>query len=360
MLIDFNKGQETFNKFAGSEAKTTVAYDGEVYMIKYPDPIREKKNVLSYMNNQYSEHIGCSIFRSCGMKTQDTALGYYTDINGKKKIVVGCKDFTIDGAKLYEFSKFGHQILVEGKPGVSIESVVEVVNRSSLIKDKEATLEKFWDMFVIDALIGNSDRHFDNWGILVKEDDVSFAPVYDCGSALAALLSDEQMEELMRNPVAFKNEEYNVFSCYYMDGKRIFYHGIFQSPPEKLEEAIKRIVPKIDMGKVHSIIDSVPGMSDTRKKYLKSAVDIRYEQILAPALRRLLKRDKKLEEKPSAESPAQQTLVPQEESSKDQTPQNKPSFANRMARAKQQVTKEESENRDRGILKKNKKDSPDR
>ena len=69
MMIDFNKGKEIFNKFAGSEAKTAILYENEVYMIKYPDPIRQKKNILSYMNNQYSEHIGCSIFRVCGIET---------------------------------------------------------------------------------------------------------------------------------------------------------------------------------------------------------------------------------------------------------------------------------------------------
>ena len=64
MLIDFDKGEEMLNKFAGSEAKTTILYKNEVYMIKYPDPVRQKKNLLSYMNNQYSEHIGCSIFHA--------------------------------------------------------------------------------------------------------------------------------------------------------------------------------------------------------------------------------------------------------------------------------------------------------
>jgi len=292
MMIDFDKGKEIFNKFAGSEAKTAILYENDVYMIKYPDPIREKKNVLSYMNNQYSEHIGCSIFRSCGIKTQDTYLGFYTDVNGKKKIVVACKDFTQDGAQLYEFSKFGHQILVEGKSGITIESVDEVIKRSSLINDKTAIFDMFWDMYVVDTLIGNSDRHFDNWGILVKDGDVTFAPVYDCGSSLAALLSDERMNELLSNATAFKNEEYNVFSCYYMGGKRVFYHEIYKNPPNELIEAIKRIAPKIDIEEICNIIDSTPCISDTRKKYLKQAVSIRYEQILAPALKRALKQDK--------------------------------------------------------------------
>ena len=66
-------------------------------MLKYPDPVRagKFKNAISYKNNQFSEHIGCQIFKACGFKVQDTLLGYFTDkVTGKRKLVVACKDFT--------------------------------------------------------------------------------------------------------------------------------------------------------------------------------------------------------------------------------------------------------------------------
>jgi len=285
-MVDFNKGEELPNRFGGSEAKTTVLYENTIYMIKYPDPIRQKKNVLSYMNNQFSEHIGCGIFASCGIKTQETLLGYMKDINGKEKIVVGCKDFTQDGSQLLEFSKFANQILVEGKERHTIESVMEVIKRSRFINSDEITA-RFWDMFVIDALIGNSDRHFDNWGIIEKDNTRRFAPVYDCGSSLAALLHDDKMKELLSDPTEFKNQEYNKTSCYNMAGKKIYYHEIFKNPPQDLAHAIKRTVPKINMATVHGIINSAAQMSDIRKEYLKKAVGMRYELILLPALKNL-------------------------------------------------------------------------
>jgi len=286
-LINFDKGDELLNKFAGSEAKTTIRYENEVYMIKYPDPIRQKKNLLSYMNNQYSEHIGCCIFRACGMEAQETALGYYTDLNGKRKIVVGCKDFTQNGATLYEFGKLGNQVLVEGKTGITIESVTEVINRSNIIKNKDEILDRFWDMFVVDCLIGNSDRHFDNWGVIDNDGEIKFAPVYDCGSALSALVDDDKMALLLTDPVDFKNQEYNRVSCYYMNNKKVYYHDIFSNPPEALASAILRIAPKIDMDEIHGIIDSTPCISDVRKDYLKKALDLRFNEIIIPALKRI-------------------------------------------------------------------------
>ena len=286
-MIDFEKGVEKLNKYFGSEVKTTVLYENEIYMLKYPDPVRKKSNALSYMNNQYSEHIGSLIFKSCGFEVQETALGYFTDIKGQKKIVVGCKDFTQDGSVLHEFSKLSSQIEVDGKSGHSIESVYEIIKQCRFINNGDEVINKFWDMFIMDTLIGNPDRHFDNWGLLEKNGDIKFAPVYDCGSSLAALVDDAKMEDLLVNASAFKNEEFNLTSCYYINGKRIFYHELYKEPPMDLSNAIKRMVPKIKIDEISNLIDAIPTMPDTRKIYLKQAVGLRYSQILVPAFKRI-------------------------------------------------------------------------
>ena len=298
-MINFNDGEEKLNKFFGSEKKTTILYNNILYMLKFPDPIRgdKLKGLLSYKNNQFSEHIGSSIFAACGFETQETALGYFTDTSGKEKIVVGCKDFTQDGGTLYELSKIANQTSVsDDKLSATIENVALIINENRLINDKEAMMNSFWDMFVVDALIGNGDRHFGNWGILEKNGNIKFAPIYDCGSSLGALLDDSSMSELLAdaNLHDFKNKEYNVTSCYSMDGKRIFYHEIFKNPTNGLAEAIQRVIPKIDIGKICGIVDSTPIISETRKKYLKNAMDMRYNQILLPALKRIMKNSRSI------------------------------------------------------------------
>lgn len=288
-MINFNEGKEILNKYLGSEKKTTLIYNGELYMLKFPDPIRAKNNPLSYMNNQYSEHIGSNIFKACGFNAQETTLGIYTDKKGTQKVVVGCKDFTQEGAELYEFSKIGNSIYeIDEKMKLSIESVQLIIASSDLIRNKIEIMNKFWDMFVVDALLGNADRHFDNWGLLEKDGEITFAPIYDCGSSLGAMLDDDSMRELLSDPVGFKNREYNVYSCYSMDDKRIFYHEMFRNPTRELRDAIKRIVPEINMDKIHKIVSSAEGMTETRKEYLTKALDIRYEQILAPSLKRIV------------------------------------------------------------------------
>ena len=290
-MINFNGGREKLNKFTGSERKRTIVLDGETYMLKFPDPVRHPKfkDLLSYKNNVFSEHIGSSIFKSCGIDTQDTVLGYFVDEKGKQKTVVGCKDFTADGGDLYEISTLVNQITSsDEKLGPTIENVYFIIDNIDLIKNKSEILSSFWDMFVVDALIGNRDRHFGNWGVLEKDGEVRFSPVYDCGSSLSAMQDDSELQGIMDNPSLFKQQVLsNVVSSYSTGGKKIKYHEIFKEPPQDLEKAILRIVPKIDMDNICKIIDSVTVMPDVRKEYLKKAVNLRYAQMILPALKRV-------------------------------------------------------------------------
>jgi len=291
-MINFNTGKEVLNKYLGSESKITVVFDDATYMVKFPDPIisRSSKDILGYKYNQFSEHIGSNIFRACGFEAQETKLGYYTDSHGNESIVVGCQDFTQGGNTLYEFAKIANSVTTSlDKHISSIENVMFIINESKFITDKLSISNRFWDMFVIDALIGNDDRHFNNWGLLGKGDgSVVFAPIYDCGASLSAMLDDSKMNELLSSPDDFNMSELHLRSSYSIGGKRVRYFDIFNAPPEELEKAIKRTIPKIDMVKINGIIDSVTLLSDIRKEYLKQALYLRCKQILFPAFERIV------------------------------------------------------------------------
>ncbi len=68
----------------------------------------------------------------------------------------------------------------------------------------ESSLEakcQFAGYLVLDAVIGNTDRHSENWGILRSQDISrrveSLSPSYDHGSSLGCELSDVRREELL-------------------------------------------------------------------------------------------------------------------------------------------------------------------
>src|SRR5699024_9210958 len=99
---DFTNAIEELNNYKGSEKKKTLIYNDKKYLVKFPDPIREKNKNISYINNAFSEYIGSNVFGIVGYKVQNTILGKYF-YNGKEKIVCACEDFTDDDHILYEF-----------------------------------------------------------------------------------------------------------------------------------------------------------------------------------------------------------------------------------------------------------------
>ena len=83
-MINFTNCVEELNKFISSEKKKTLIFEDKRYLVKFPDPVREKNKNISYINNSLSEYVGSNIFRLVGFETQETLLGKYK-FNGVEK-----------------------------------------------------------------------------------------------------------------------------------------------------------------------------------------------------------------------------------------------------------------------------------
>lgn len=295
-MIDFSKCNELGAKNEGAQLKTSVLYNDEEYMIKFSDLSR-----YGGMNSKHiAEHVGSSIFSSCGIKSQETIVGIWTDDSGKQLPVVACKDFTQNGDRLVEIVKVKNQYTslssgvidnsVKMRQGINITDVDIIIQNSKMPMDKNLVMDCFWDMFVVDALIANGDRHLGNWGILIDKDKrYHFAPIYDCGSALAGRACNKMMELAYEDEKAFDRYERNALSLYKSGRGLIKYLEIFRSPPRALSEAVLRIVPRISVDTISGIIKQTPGISDICEAYLNKAIKMRYEQIIEPAYRQLVK-----------------------------------------------------------------------
>lgn len=277
-MIDFTECIEELNNYKGSEKKKTLVYDNKKYLVKFPDPIREKNKNISYINNAFSEYVGSNIFSLVGFKTQNTILGKYV-YNGKEKIVCGCEDFTDNNNILYEFESLALSTNPDKKIGTELEDILEVVEESKVI-DTIGAREKFWDMFVIDSIIGNTDRHNGNWGFILnnKTKEITFAPIYDCGSCLNPMLEDTEMQKL--NETEMKNLAINCYSCIKENGKKINYITYIKSMKnEECNKAIFRMFGKIDINEINRFIDEILYMSGIRKQFYKNIIKLRYDII---------------------------------------------------------------------------------
>lgn len=150
--------------------------------------------------------------------------------------------------------------------------------------DQIAITERFWDMFIVDALIGNWDRHNGNWGFLydARTDNIELAPVYDCGSSLYPQADDKIMESVLAN----ENEmNFRIFeiptSSIMLNGKKIKYFDFISSMQnEDCSRALKRIVPRIDMKKIRMIVTETPFITELQKRFYVTMLEKRKERIL--------------------------------------------------------------------------------
>lgn len=150
---------------------------------------------------------------------------------------------------------------------------------------------QFWDIFIVDSLIGNYDRHNGNWGILVNDEkqEMKMAPIYDCGSCLYAQLTDEQMEEILKSKTEINNRVYNrPTSTITENEKRINYYEFISSlKNQDCNDALKRIINKIDINKIEQEIDNMPMISETRRIFYKIIIKERYKIILKGSYNKL-------------------------------------------------------------------------
>ena len=293
--IDFTELKKKNKAYAGANGnKISVIYEGEQYMLKFPAQAKRNPD-MSYSNSCFSEYLGCQIYESIGIPVQKTLLGTYT-VRGKKKIVVACRDFTEPGVTLQDFASLKNQMIDSERNGYGTElSDILYTFEEQTAVDSAELLKRFWDMFIVDALIGNWDRHNGNWGFLYNTvtDEMTLAPVYDCGSSLYPQADEDIMEAVL----ADENERnFRIFdiptSAITMNGKKIKYFDFISSlQNEDCNRALKRIVPRINMDNIKEIIDATPFMSDLQKRFYLTMLTERKARILDFSLASLEKRE---------------------------------------------------------------------
>lgn len=295
-VIDFTDLKKRKKTYAGANGnKISVIYEGEQYMLKFPPQAKLNKG-MSYSNSCFSEYLGCQIYESIGITVQKTLMGVYT-VKGKQKIVVACGDFTEPGISLQDFASLKNRMIDSERQGYGTEliDILQTIDEQTLV-DRDSLLERFWDMFIVDAFIGNWDRHNGNWGFLYDDrtDEITLAPVYDCGSCLYPQADEKIMKAVLSDPVERNHRIYNIpLSAIMQEGKKIKYFDYISSlQNEDCNRALKRIVPRINMVKIKDIIDYTPFISDLQKKFYLMMLTERKEHILDFSLTALKKKEK--------------------------------------------------------------------
>lgn len=270
--IDFTTCQRVPGKaYNGANGKKiAVLYQGETWILKFPPNVLNRPNDQSYSNSCISEHLGSTIFRLLGIPAQETLLG--THVNGRTKVVCACKDFTRPGIRLFDFCSIKNTVIDSetGGTGTELEDVLTTIEQQTFI-DPLVVIERFWQMFVVDALLGNFDRHNGNWGFLVDEStgQSSLAPVFDCGSCLLPQADDTIMQKCLADEREMNARIFTFpASMLKIHDRKINYHDFLHgSHPQGLDKALEQLIPQIQKIDFENLVKDIAYISELQQRF---------------------------------------------------------------------------------------------
>lgn len=304
-LYDFSKTESRNGNYGGlSGNKAAIVFNDENWFLKFPKSMRDfRVPASSYTTSPLSEYIGSHIYSSLGIPVHETQLGA---MDGKA--VVACKDFRYDGRQrifdLEEYREiknaYSREIekridsgSITEKREIILNDVLQMIEINPTLTQVEGIKERFWDMFVVDAFIGNNDRNNGNWGLLrnINTDQYYLAPVYDNGNSFSSSARESQIEKILSSKESMFQSAIASRQCpYHENDKPINPLRYIESCTNKsCNSAVLRFFSKFDKEKIKGIIDEIPNraggvdfISDIRKEFYKEVLDLRLEKIFEP------------------------------------------------------------------------------
>lgn len=198
-----------------------------------------------------------------------------------------------EGSISYNIISNSDQILVEGiyfimlkYPEYDPEQFIDVGTKHrysiEMIKksiEQFVPIGGFLKMLMFDYLIGNSDRHQNNWAILLENDKMQWSPLYDNSSSLCAYISEKKISDYMgkdknRWNSLVDTKSRSLIRCTEFDEKRPTHLTILKYLKENYFQDTcnfaKSIVSLLTEENVYAILDrySEDGLSEKKKNLI--------------------------------------------------------------------------------------------
>ena len=281
-MTDYSKYSPSNRFYTGAEKKIGIMIKDKPYFVKF-----RKNSHEGYRFSHVSEYLGSHIFSILGVTVQETDLGMYDS-----KEIVLIRDFLEKDEVFVPFNGVGDSSLDEDKEKYQYEydDIIEMLQSNIKLTNVIETIDCFWDMYIIDALLGNFDRHGSNWGFIKKNNTYRIAPVFDNGSCLFPLLNtDKKIDEILSSETEMDKRIFTFpTSQIKINGKKSSYFEIINSLSfQECNEALIRIVEGFKMDKIEKLIENTAFISERRKEFYKTIIQQRFDKILLASYQKL-------------------------------------------------------------------------
>lgn len=274
--MDFSIYPDGGRYYAGSERKKSIVMpDGTHYMIKF-----QKSTTFGKRFNHVSEFLGSRIFQLAGLPAQEASLGTW-----QGEAVVACRDFITDGVQFVPFNEVGESTLEEDKEAYqySYEDIMRMLHQNNKLTKVDETVDVFWRMYVVDALIGNFDRHGSNWGFLKEDGRYRIAPIFDNGSCLfPGLVDDDSLNEVLasREEMLRRVYEFPTSQIRLNDKKSSYCDVIASRAYPECNKALDYVLSHLNMENIFDLISEIDGITEIRAEFYRTILNLRYRLIL--------------------------------------------------------------------------------
>lgn len=170
-------------------------------IFKFPKGVDTGKPTGEYWAEKLASQLASVLEIECAKVDIGTFKGRigsmsYMILNNDEELIEGIQYIT-NIYKEYNQDKF---IDYKTEEPYSINMILQSIKETGLQND-------FLTIPIFDALIGNSDRHHSNWGIVRNKinGDIRISPLYDNGSSLCCLISEESVESFLRDRMRFNS-----------------------------------------------------------------------------------------------------------------------------------------------------------
>lgn len=160
--------------YDGMTSKFGITIDGRDYIVK------SSEDSLSKL---FSEYVASRFISGLGIVCHKVWVGKHYEEN-----VIIIKDFTDKNVTLhpYKDTRQSSEGTDMSNKTYTYKDVTHMIasHKKMSAKSKEEALDRFWDMYICDAILANRDRHHGNWGYVKLFGRVYPAPIYDNGGSL--------------------------------------------------------------------------------------------------------------------------------------------------------------------------------
>jgi hypothetical protein len=197
-IVDVSNWPAAGEEQLGTKPKQWLAHPEtqELWLWKESTWNRRRGDTPYRKGDDWSERVVCEVARHLGLPTAEVELatrGHSVGVVSRR--FLGRDEGLVHGNELLQLQPDARRRT--GYTPAAVEMALAGCGPPEPHPSLYAPMDWFAGYLVLDALVGNTDRHIENWGVVVAAAEVRplLAPSFDHASSLGFLLSDEERQE---------------------------------------------------------------------------------------------------------------------------------------------------------------------